>query len=452
MATALRARSWPGARAATGRLAAVAGLAGLLAAPELISLLRFRHLYYFLHYTSYASSADYLAAIIEAVSLPVFPLVVVGLLVALLVTAERVAARAVAFSVLLYIGITVVFSFGGEVSRLVQQLETTRLMPVQRFLMIYLAAVGLHAVSVIVAAHASRRWLRAESLQLGFVIAIVLAYLTPSALVPQHVAPPGQLVRSGSPEMESFERAVAAAAAVAPEGTSILVAGTSLSAHQQLWAPMVSERLFFYDSWMWSWHREHEGPYDSRRAWEYDPDRMTEVFSREFLDANGIGAVIATGEWDAGARAAPDLRPVWSANVDHTPYLVRDPAAVATIGGRVPDAVSIGNHRVTIRDRNAAGDLVVRQTWFPRWRAEVNGEHVPVQQAAGGYMRVPLPRGPVAATLEYSLQPPDVVARGAGVLGLALVLVLLAPRRAGWRRSGSIRTEKPAAASQNRLD
>lgn len=419
-------RTWPGIRATSLRLAAVGALAALLAAPQLASLLRFKDLYYFLHYTSYATTAEYLGAMIEAVSLPVFPLFVAGVLTAFFVPAHRVATRAVAFSVLLYIGLTLVFTFGGSVSRMVQQLETTRLMSVQRYLMIYLAAVGLHAVAVIIATYMRRVPLRAEWLQLGFAAAVLLASLTPSALVPAHVSPPSQLSRSGTPEMQDFEDAVRAAAAMSP-GTAILVVGTAVSAHQQLWAPVVSDGPFFYDSWMWYWHRRHVGPYDVREAWEYDQERMDEVFSREYFRANGIGAVVTTGKIDALAAATPELRPIWLGETS-TAHFVVDPSPIVTVGERKPETVTLTNHRIEVRDGNASGDLVVRQNWFPRWRAEVNGQPTAVDQTADGYMRIALPDGPVDVVVSYSLQPQDIAARGAGILGLVLAGALLARR------------------------
>jgi hypothetical protein len=287
--------------------------------------------------------------------------------------------------------------------------------------------VGLHAASTVIAAQASRPSIRAEALEIGFAGAVLVAWLTPSALVPKHVYPPRELARTSGPGMLSFERAVASASAAAPPGTAILITGTRLSDHQQLWAPVVSDRLFFYDSWMWSWHRRHAGPYDSRAAWEYDPDRVDEVFSRTYFTTHGIGAVVATGEWNEAAARSPDLLPVWRG--EHTPYLVLDPSTVATIDGRSPDALNRSAHRIEVRDERGGSELLVRQNWFPRWRAEINGNPADIQQTEDGYMRLPLPAGPVRVSLAYSLQPSDLAARAIGFLGILFAALLVAPRK-----------------------
>lgn len=434
IAVAARSRAWPDIRAASLRLGCVGVLAALLAAPELVSLVRFGDLYYFIHYTSYTTSADYLGAMMEAVSFVVFPLFVAGLLAALFLPAERVATRAVLFSLLLYIGLTLLFTFNGSVARMVQQLETTRLMPVQRYLMIYVAAVGVYAVAVVAAAHVRRVALRPEWIALASTGVILFAALTPSALVPAHVSPPGRLDRSGSAEMREFESAVRSAAAIAPPGTAILVVGTGVSAHQQLWAPVVADRLFFYDNWMWYWHRRHAGPYNPEERAAYDPARMAQVLSCDYFRANGIGAVVSTTEkFNAVAADAPDLHAIWLG--PSSAFYVADPSPVVTIGQRAAEQVTLANHRIEVRDRNGSGDLLIRQNWFPRWRAEINGRPAAIEQADDGYMHIALPGGPVDVVLTYSLQPQDVAARAAGLLGLAIAAALLPARAKSVLRS-----------------
>ena len=155
---------------------------------------------------------------------------------------------------------------------------------------------------------------------------------------------------------------------------------------------------------------------------------MDDVFSRTYLRAHGIGAVVANGEWNKGAAAATaNLLPVWRGA--HTPYVVVDPVPVVTIDGRSPASVSESNHRIDVHDPAGGAELVVRQNWFPRWRARINGGEVPVERTPEGYMRVPLPAGPVHVGLAYTLQPPDAAARAAGLLGLVCVLLLVAPAK-----------------------
>ncbi len=128
------------------RLAVVATLTAFLAAPELIALLRFADLYDFVQYEGYAGLGDYLRHAVDAVSRPVFALGVGGLILAWLTPAGAVT-RAVAASLALYVGATLVLATDQTGYSLGRQLEATRLMPFQRLLTIYLAAVAFRHVS-----------------------------------------------------------------------------------------------------------------------------------------------------------------------------------------------------------------------------------------------------------------------------------------------------------------
>jgi hypothetical protein len=70
---------------------------------------------------------------------------------------------------------------------------------------------------------------------------------------------------------------------------------------------------------------------------------------------------------------------------------------------------------------DGSGDILVRQNWFPRWNAEVNGEPVDIVRDESGYMRIPVPDGPVELVLTYGVTPVDWIGRVAsigGVVGL----------------------------------
>ena len=130
-----------GWRRPTLRLLAIAGVSALLAAPELVPLIRFRSLYFFIRYTSYGSVIDYLVASIDAVSVPGFLFAIAGVVAAAVVLLPRHSVdedgrRRSRPDVVT----TLVFSFGA--TSLIEQLEATRLMPVQRLLSLYAAAVG----------------------------------------------------------------------------------------------------------------------------------------------------------------------------------------------------------------------------------------------------------------------------------------------------------------------
>ncbi len=76
------------------------------------------------------------------------------------------------------------------------------------------------------------------------------------------VIPPVSLysvAMSARPEQADLETAIRAADEAATPGTALLVLGSALSWHQQLWAPLWTERPLFYDNWLWYWHPDHAG-------------------------------------------------------------------------------------------------------------------------------------------------------------------------------------------------
>jgi 4-amino-4-deoxy-L-arabinose transferase-like glycosyltransferase len=406
-------------------LAGIAAIAALLAAPELTSLARYRTLYYFIRYTSYASALDYLGASLEAISIPAFLCALAGCVAALAVSRERVVTKTTALALGLYVVTTLVFSFGA--TALVQQLETTRLMPVQRLLMEYLAAVGLYAITRAAAARMDRSWL-APALQAAVVAGVLVVYLGPFHLMSFWNTGLFEVDRSTAPQTAILQQVLDRADHAAPQGTAILVVGSDVSTHEPLWAPVRLDRLFFYDSWMWYWHAKHRGPYNARKETIYDWDYLYEIFEREYLDRNAIGAVVVNPDGQASADSSPELTREFGG--DYGLYTVNDPTPVVTLaGGRHPDALQISNHRITAEGTSGGGEAFVRRNWFPRWQAAVNGRAVPIVQTADGYMTVPVPPGRVRLTLTYALLPVDLAARIAAAIGGAIVLALIAPGR-----------------------
>ncbi len=127
---------------------ALAGLiviiAGLLAAPLLIAIVRFQNLYFFVVYQKYDSFREYWHASITAVSGPIFVLAIVGL-VAVFLLPNLVAGRLVARTLIVYVTMTILLS-GLTAGPHIAQLEAIRLMPFQRALTLYLAALGVYAM------------------------------------------------------------------------------------------------------------------------------------------------------------------------------------------------------------------------------------------------------------------------------------------------------------------
>ena len=401
------------ARATALRLGTIAALVALLAAPLLVSLWRFADLYHFIRYGRYESSLEYLTASFDAVSFPGAALAAVGAVSALLTLRTRTLTAAAVFVSSVYAGMTIVLTFVPGAARMVPQLETTRLMPFQRFLMLYLAAAGLCVLARWITTRLPQaRTLRAE-------LAAVLV-LTVAAMVAVVFLPVPK--RSGRPQMESQESALRSAIDATPPDQAVLVVGSALSTHQQLWAPMIADRPFFYDNWMWYWHTRHAGPYNPLETAWYAPARLAEVFSRTYLAQHGIGAVIVISALRHEADTTTHLRRIGDGT--YTPYLVTNATPVATFGDVAADKTTISNHVITVQSEGAAGDLLVRRNWFPRWRAIVNGRATSVERTENGYMRIPVPAGHVAATIYYALDAVDWTTRAAAMVGLVLAIVL----------------------------
>jgi hypothetical protein len=418
---ALDRRSW---RRQTARLLAIAGVAALLAAPEILSLARFGSLYFFIRYTDYASALDYLATSIDVVSLPGFLLAGVGAVAAFRQPRHRFVTRASAAALLAYVAVTLVFSFALPAS--ISQLETTRLMPVQRLLTIYLAAVGLHVLASAVFAprHVSPR---APIVTEAVVVAALLTiYLGPQRLMPFWSRGLFPVHRTATPAFGFLQQVLKLADRAAAPGTAILVAGTPDDDRPQLFAPVVSDRLFFYDDWMWYWHTRHRGPYDPTRASRYDLARANEIFERGYLERNAIGAVVAAPSFQLAADASPALRREFGGT--YGLYVVRDPVPIVTFDGEAPDAMTIDNDRIVATGRARGGAALVRRNWFPRWRADVNGRPTPLAETDDGYMSIAVPAGSVRLELRYVLDRVDVAGRLLMAVGVAALFFALTKR------------------------
>jgi len=467
---------------ATGRLVLVALLSVLLVAPELVSLLRFSDLYLFVRYETYENAAAFLASAIEATSPPLFLIALGGVLVALLLPG-RPAARAAAIALVLYSGVTLLFTTQPAVATLVPQLEPTRLMPFQRFLTIYLAASCLGAIATWLGrsrlrpsapfrgavssanpplttsnypTNSPRRartfslfrpWL-GDGLLLAATLTILIVYVSPTdARMPTPAVDRPQrglypVVSTVDLSQHDLELAIRAADAAAPPGTALLVVGSALSWHQQLWAPLWTDRPVFYDDWLWYWHPDHVGPpgYDFAAGHHYPKPAL--ALEATFLQQHGIGAVVATGPTSSAAAAAPTLRPASKgATATYSAYVVREPTTIATLDGVPIRLLEQSGQRLAFGfdgSTNSADDAVVRVNWHPRWRAVVDDRPATVQRTEAGYIKVPIPAGSTRLELIYTVDAMDWAARGAVLVGMAAVVTLLASggTRLGFGRIG----------------
>jgi hypothetical protein len=437
-----------GLATATRRLALVGAAAAALAAPELAALLRYADLYEFVHYEFYEGTADYLANAVRAVSWPVFALGLVGVVAARWLPA-RTATRAAAVTLPLYGVVTLLFALRSEVAALAPQLEATRLMPFQRLLTIYLAAVALHVGLGWLARRVGRfGGIVVDAAPLLAVAGLLVAFVAPAGgAAPEPALPPvpGRglypVVDTVAPAQADFRAAIEAADAAAPTGTALLVLGSGLSWHQRLWAPLWTDRSFFYDNWLWYWQPRHAGPpgYDFANGHSYPAPWL--ALDPTYLARHGIGGVAVTGEAKPYAEIAGGLRPVRAGLYDA--YVVDEPTTIVTFDGTNAASVAVDGGRIVATGASEGGEALIRQNWFPRWKATVNGASALVTRRDDGYMSVPIPAGHVRLELVYGADGIDWLARSVSALGAAAIGVLLVAggrrsrRVGGGRRSGA---------------
>jgi hypothetical protein len=410
-------------------------LAGLLAAPEIVSLARFNNLYYFVHYSGYANVREYWDSSIRAVSGPFFVLGILGFVLAWLPGA-RVVTRAVAASLGLYVAGTAVLAAGAGPSSLIEQLETTRLMPFQRLLWFYLAAVAVEFALIWLGAALRKRMrlIFVDGALLFAAVVVVLVYVvSPPTFIPVVDRGLVAMPTSARPGIVDLEEAVKAADGAAEPGTALLVLGTlgtPNSWHDQLWAPLWSQRPFFYDDWLWYWQTRHFGAYNPLTEHAYRNDAS--ALSQDYLRHHGIGAIVVTGEAKPQASRESYLTLVRSGTWDV--YRVNQPMPIVTLSGNAPDSVSIDEQHVTASGTNSGGEILVRRNWFPRWEATVNGQPAAIRETEDGYMAIATPiEGAVDVELTYAVDWIDWLGRLAVVVGMVILIAMLLPSRQRFR-------------------
>ncbi len=430
------------------RLGLVAVAGGLLAAPELGALARFDDLYRFVHYSGYESLEGYVATAVAAVTLPVALLAVVGIMIGLL-SVRRTTTRSVTVVTILYVLLTLAVAFVPAVERVASQLEPTRLMPLQRLLTLYLAAVAIWCVlswlggrdmrpnSTVTArgnptaspqrpvgASESARRRLAEALIVAIAVIILAVQTRPLPGPPPNPASPEivpvglyPIEMSAQPAQADLEAAVRAADAAAAPGTAMLILGSALSWHQQLWAPLWTSRLLYYDNWLWYWHPYHAGTpgYSFSAGHHYpDPER---TLDRDYLARHGIGAVLVSRPTRAFAATSPLLSPVQQGIYDV--YVVIDPTTTVTFGDANVKTSTVTNQRIEA-SASSAGAPTVRVNWFPRWQGTADGKPVSLSRRDDGYIAVDVTAPTEHLDLEYAVQPADWFARVLAVAGALL--------------------------------
>lgn len=405
----------------------IAGVATLLlAAPEIISLARYNHLYFFVRYSWYTNLHAYYRSSVAAVSAPVFIAGLAGVILAILAPRHAVI-RAAGLSLLIYMAATAWFVLGLWPSSFAEQLETTRLMPFQRLLWLAMAGYGVYVV-VDQVRRLGQTWLRDACLAAIGVILIVAYVAAPIGAVPLSDRGLVKLPTIAQPGIADLESAVEIADAKAPQGTAILVIGTTLSWHDQLWAAQWTSRPLFFNDWLWYWQTKNFGAYDPKAEHDY-PDPST-ALTADYFSHHGIGAVVVTG---AAEPAAAESALLSNARQGiYNVYTVNTPVDIVTFGGVNATGFSISGDRIAATGTSTGGPVVVRRNWFPRWKATVNGQPASVTETADGYMQITAPAGPVKLELRYVVDGWDWLGRALAAFGVLLCLAALAPGR--WLR------------------
>jgi hypothetical protein len=420
-------QSW---RSVAIRIGSVAILAAMIAATELLTLVRYRDLYYFVNYEQYDATETYWSATVNAVTSPVIWLAVAGGIWAML-SRRFAVARVAAIALGLYVLVTLFFAGEFGEYELIQQLEAPRLMPYQRLLMLYLAAFFV-ARLIDLAAGLFRVGAARGIATVATSIVVLVVFVRPVGDISEEFQGLPAVAKMSMTEMEMFRGAIREADEVAPDGTAILVLGTKFSWHERLWASLETDKPLYYEHWLWSWNNEHAGPPPlSNGQCTFDNDIGNyypcpeQALTPEYLAGHGIGAVVVTNvnshdtpddarDVAESAQALTEVSkgPVWDV------YAVTTPSAIVTDGDAQPTAISIENESIEATFAEGSGDILVRVNWFPRWEATVNGESVEVERGPGGYMTIDAPEGEVDLELTYARTPLDWLTRLAALLGV----------------------------------
>lgn len=426
----------------------VGGLAFLLAAPVIVALLTYNQHYFFLHYETYDPISMFGSALEMALSPRILLLAIGG---AILVFVARFAgcirvSQVIAITTVLYSLFTVWVAKSSNPPPLVEQLESPRLMPYQRLLMLVLAAIFVVLALQWLTSRLATVWREAiiAVVVVGLGVGSLLMMANRSDDVPVNASALYEVNTVGDQRFADLEDAVILANDIRPQGTAVFVIGNQNDWwHEQLWAPGIQQGTYYYDDWLWYWHADQAGPYDPMSGY-YMPN-PTDALTQEYFSNHGIGVVMVSNM--PVSSGMPPKQAAESSNLlQHRGsigawdvYEVKTPTSLATRGESLPSAIDWSNQRIEIAFDDGSGSVLVRQNWFPRWQAEVNGESVEITRSESGYMDIDAPDGAVTVTLTYGVTGLDWTARAMSVAGLVGLIGF------AWR--GRPRTDNERAAN-----
>jgi hypothetical protein len=100
----------------------------------------------------------------------------------------------------------------------------------------------------------------------------------------------------------------------------------------------------------------------------------------------------------------------------------------ATLGGANVSS-RIDDESIRVSGIGAGGTVTVRENWFPRWQASVDGVDVLVVHRPDGYMDITVPAGANELVLRYQATALDWVARAVALLAALIAIAILVRAR-----------------------
>ncbi|HRA49079.1 MAG TPA: hypothetical protein PK819_13495, partial [Thermomicrobiales bacterium] len=393
----------------------------------LLPLFRYRDLYFFVNYSTYDNVTAWWHSSIQAVSSSFFVLGLLGCLISL-GPGNAIVERLLAWAFLIYAGITLYLVQIDWPSTWTEQLETTRLMPFQRLLVFALAAIAVGRLAQLIQSP-----LRNLTVLVVAILIPLLYIWAPPSFIPESDR---GLVRVGTmaePGIADLQTAVTAGDAATPPDTAMLILATTAYWHDHMWANLWTDRLLFYDDWLWYWQTQNVGDYDPLTEHAYPMDSST--INEAYLHTHGIGVIVVTGEAKPFAATAPFLTRIRSGIYDV--YTVNSPTTLATLDAQ--NLVSaIRDETVTIQGTSGGGTLTVRVNWFPRWQAS---DGLRVVHRPDGYMEITVPSGLDTVTLTYARTRFDwlasLIAVLCGIVALAFLAGIRPTARSAPRESSA---------------
>jgi hypothetical protein len=153
------------------------------------------------------------------------------------------------------------------------------------------------------------------------------------------------------------------------------------------------------------------------------PDALPEAFvAHDWRESDGLAPSIGllASRSAAESRDAPAIE-----GAGPPPGAAAAPATPARVTRRSDTSVTVA------LDPGAAGQLVLLDTHYPGWTAQVDGRDAPIRPANGLFRAVPVPAGAREVTFAYR---PGSVRAGAAISVAALLVIVALALRPTWRR------------------